>query len=53
MTEKCPVCNGQGTVVRPPYVPGDQLTWVDTSTAPYPCKVCNGKGIIIGLCGGV
>ncbi len=42
----CPVCNGHGTVSKPPWIAGDVMTWVDTSTAPYPCKACNGTGIV-------
>ncbi len=44
---KCPVCDGQGTVSRPPWVAGDQPTWIDTQTAPYPCKACHGKGAVL------
>ena len=42
----CPVCSGQGTVSRPPWIAGDQETWVATGTALYPCHACNGKGWI-------
>jgi hypothetical protein len=45
---KCPVCNGQGTVNRPPYIAGDQESWVDSSVGPYQCRACNGSGIIWG-----
>ena len=44
--QMCPVCLGTGLVSRPPWVPGDWQSWSDTSTAPYPCKVCAGKGIL-------
>ena len=45
---KCPVCNGQGLVNCPPWVAGDQESWVSSSAGPYPypCKVCNGTGIV-------
>ena len=42
----CPVCNGAGTVSRPPWVPGDQQTWVGNSTGGYHCNACNGSGLL-------
>jgi len=43
----CPVCNGSGTVQRPPEVAGDQETWVNSSAYnEYTCKACNGEGIV-------
>lgn len=42
----CPVCNGAGTVQRPPWVAGDQPSWAASSTRPYECKACLGTGII-------
>lgn len=45
---KCPVCDGTGLTVRPPYVAGDQNSWVSNSTGPYPCKVCKGEGLAWG-----
>ena len=44
---KCPVCNGYGTVSKPPDVAGDQDTW-DANNAfdKYPCPACKGTGII-------
>jgi DnaJ-class molecular chaperone len=42
----CPVCNGHGTVSRPPHIAGDQLTWADSSTRTYECQACNGSGIV-------
>lgn len=42
----CPVCNGHGTVSRPPWVAGDQPSWVDTGTTPYSCPACQGKGLV-------
>lgn len=44
----CPVCNGAGTVSRPPYVAGDQPMWTANNTGPYPCKACGGCGIVWG-----
>ena len=43
--QKCPVCDGQGIVSKPPWVAGDQNTWASNRTS-YPCPVCGGKGII-------
>lgn len=42
----CPVCNGQGLVSRPPWVAGDVYEWQSSSTAPYPCKACQGTGVL-------
>ena len=42
----CPVCNGYGTVSKPPWVAGDQATWVSTSVDPYPCPACGGAGVL-------
>lgn len=44
----CPVCRGHGTVSKPPYVAGDQDGWVSSDTGPYPCRACNGTGIVWG-----
>lgn len=44
--ETCPVCHGQGTLNKPPWIAGDQQGWVSSSTGPYPCRVCGGQGII-------
>ena len=38
---KCPVCDGAGLVSKPLYLGG-------TGTDMYPCKCCEGKGIIWG-----
>ena len=46
MEQKCPVCDGQGLVVRPPWVAGDTQTWTDTNAGPYTCRRCGGKGTI-------
>lgn len=42
----CPVCNGHGTVSRPPWVAGDAESWAHTDTGPYTCQACKGTGII-------
>lgn len=42
----CPTCHGHGTVQKPPWVAGDQTTWVSTTTGSYPCRCCNGTGIV-------
>jgi len=42
---KCPVCNGHGTVSRPPWIAGDVSTWTGNADT-YPCKACNGTGIV-------
>ena len=46
MIKACPVCNGHGTVNRPPWVAGDQMEWVDCGTGPYPCQACKGSGLV-------
>ena len=43
---RCPVCNGQGYVARPPHIAGDQQEWVDTSAGPWPCRACLATGLI-------
>ncbi len=43
---KCPVCDGQGLVNKPPYIAGDQPTWTDSSNSPYTCKACGGGGVL-------
>ena len=42
----CPLCGGQGTVSKPPWVDGDIHQWVSGSSGGYTCKVCGGKGYI-------
>jgi hypothetical protein len=42
----CPTCGGQKTVQKPPWVAGDQQTWVSGDTTLYPCPSCNGSGIL-------
>lgn len=44
---KCPVCDGQGTQSRPPWLPEDQPRWSNTGTGPYPCQTCHGRGIVV------
>lgn len=43
--QKCPKCDGQGSVSKPPYVPGDVNHWSSTSST-FTCDVCNGQKII-------
>ena len=44
---KCPACNGQRTVSKPPNVAGDQDTWsANNAFNKYPCPACDGAGII-------
>ena len=42
----CPTCHGHKTVSKPPWVAGDQMTWVSGGTEIYPCPSCNGSGVI-------
>lgn len=42
----CPVCNGQGNVSRPPWIPGDQDTWTSAGAPTYECQACKGTGIV-------
>ena len=44
----CPVCNGAGTVSRPPHVAGDQIAWSGSGAEFYTCHACNGAGIVWG-----
>jgi hypothetical protein len=41
----CPKCNGQGTVEKPPHIPGDVHQWTSSSCS-FVCDVCNGAKII-------
>ena len=43
---KCPVCDGSGKVGRPPWVAGDQRVFSAGETGPWPCRACNGSGIL-------
>lgn len=42
----CPKCNGQGTVAKPPWIPGDVHTWNSGTTTPYRCNLCDGRKVI-------
>lgn len=42
---KCPKCDGQGIVSKPPWVAGDVFIWSSTQAA-FTCDVCNGAKII-------
>jgi|ERR1700741_1518660 len=42
--QKCPKCDGQGSVSKPPGVPGDVHHWVSSSST-FLCDVCNGAKI--------
>jgi hypothetical protein len=42
----CPVCNGAGTVSRPPYIAGDIPSWADSGINVYECKACKGTCIV-------
>jgi len=44
--QTCPVCAGQGTVSRPPWVAGDAREWMSAGSETYPCRACDGTGII-------
>lgn len=44
--QKCPVCDGAGLVSKPPWVADDVQEWVDILVGLYPCKACNGIGIV-------
>ena len=48
--EKCPKCDGQGTVSKPPHIAGDQKQWSGTELA-HTCNVCHGKMIISKVTG--
>ena len=45
---KCPVCDGSGTVSRPPHIPGDVGAWPSSGSdcALYDCHACSGMGIV-------
>ncbi len=42
----CPTCHGHGIVSKPPWLAGDQMTWAASSCSCYPCRSCNGSGIV-------
>jgi hypothetical protein len=43
--QKCPKCDGQGIVSKPPYVAGDVNKWTSTQIS-YPCDLCGGMKVI-------
>ena len=43
--QKCPKCDGQGSVSKPPYIAGDVFEWSSTQ-AIHVCDICNGEKII-------
>lgn len=43
---KCPVCNGTGLVGIPPGVAGDRQEFVTSEPGPWPCRACDGKGVL-------
>ncbi len=43
--QKCPKCDGQGTVSKPPYIAGDVQQWTGTALG-FVCDVCEGKKVI-------
>ncbi len=45
--EMCPVCKGQKTVSKPPYIAGDVDSWTDNGSGPYPCPTCGAKGYLV------
>ena len=44
--QKCPKCDGQGIVSKPPWVAGDVHEWSSTDTS-WTCDVCNGAKILL------
>lgn len=42
----CPKCSGQGHVLMPPWVAGDQLTYSTADVKTYDCPACGGSGIL-------
>lgn len=43
--QKCPKCDGQGTVSKPPYIAGDVHQW-SAADCIFTCDVCNGAKIL-------
>jgi hypothetical protein len=43
---KCPVCDGTGLVSRPSGIAGDAKTWTSNRPGPFPCRSCNGSGVL-------
>lgn len=46
IAHKCPVCEGAGTTIKPPYVAGDQQEWTSSDLRLHPCQPCKGSGIV-------
>lgn len=46
MYQKCPICNGTSLVSIPPNTAGDVETFSSASCGPWPCRVCDGLGIL-------
>ena len=44
--QKCPKCDGQGTVSKPPHLAGDIETWSSCSFGAHKCNLCEGKMVI-------
>jgi len=44
--QKCPKCDGQGCVSKPPHVAGDVYQWTSTATS-FICDVCAGSKVIL------
>lgn len=42
---KCPKCDGQGIVSKPPWIAGDVHQW-SSAEVTYQCDVCQGAKII-------
>lgn len=43
--QKCPKCDGQGHVSKPPYVPGDISVWTSATTS-HICDLCKGAKVV-------
>jgi hypothetical protein len=49
----CPKCNGQGSVSKPPWLPGDVDRWSCSETfqeglkTSFVCNVCDGAKILL------
>lgn len=44
--QTCPKCNGQKIVNTPPWVGGDQESYLGGNTGTYQCPVCRGLGMV-------
>lgn len=45
--QTCPKCGGQGYVNKPPYIAGDQESWVANNTGGFKCPVCHGFKMVM------